>query len=180
MYILTELLYFASNFDTLRMMKASLQNDFSIYRRLLNKMSHPDIVVDKDKANTMAYFIGDYMPMINTICKSAKKVNDQDHSSSLSIIIAIYINSLYKYMITHNKPSDLTLKCATVITSACIIYDYLTQKLFHQRTIVNIIDIIKTFKKYNNQEEYKNLLSQIQYKTKTMKQAPPNIQKLFL
>ncbi|KAJ3117740.1 Protein fam49a [Nowakowskiella sp. JEL0407] len=135
---LADIFHFISLFDELKMSNQHIQNDFSYYRRTLNKMKMSasaahGIVVQDELANRMSLFYAHSSPMmkslsdstINLINSKSNGLYLENTTDCLSCIAAVCYNSISKGRV--NDPA-LTEYCLRVLLTVIILYDRIDPK----------------------------------------------------
>ncbi|MES1909277.1 MAG: hypothetical protein MHM6MM_002041 [Cercozoa sp. M6MM] len=122
---LCEVLDFILKFDTEKLKKPGLQNDFAFYRRALNKHAHdPDLVVRDDDASFISLFLAAHIPMMTCVSKACKNVFKDDEALTQSI--ATFANSCLM-LARHKKfpvESPLNMLAIRAMTGAIVLYDH--------------------------------------------------------
>eukprot|EP00808_Paulinella_micropora_P005600 g10650.t1 len=182
---LARLFNFVFAFDTTRMMRPNLSNDFSYYRRLLGKYSrHPKVRVKDDEASSMALFTADHIPMLSCLSKGTKAAADEDdHQADVNHILCLIANSCCKMIKSHkcgNKPGA-ELLCARAMVGALVLYDLIQTKggsVFKSK--LDVRACVACLKKdMEGTNDVAMLLNAIRYSTQSFNSAPTSIQDMF-
>jgi len=146
---------FVLRFDDLKMINPAIQNDFSYYRRTLNRMkiSRKDInITIKDElANRMSLFFAYPTPMMNVVNEATSKFLSQDTTvpkENVAMVLATIAN-VCQDMVSQEKFSNETtvLFCLRAMTGSVIIFDHLhIQGAFHKKSPINIKGVITVLK----------------------------------
>jgi len=175
---LADVLDFTLRFDQRRMLRPTLSNDFSYYRRLLPKfIDNPKIKVKDEDAGSVGMFTAEHIPMLNALARATNKAISQNPYVKDSL--ALMANSCLKMIRSKSfdKP-DINLFCARAMTGSIVLYDHVDPLgAFSKKSPIHIKLCIMTLKKDFPQEQ--SLLSALQFSTKTYKDAPQTIQDLF-
>jgi len=175
---LADVFDFTLRFDSLRMMRPMMSNDFSYYRRLLPKfMTHTGIKVKDDEAGGMALFTAEHIPMMNSLCRAANKALQQNEN--VITALSVMANSCLS-MIRGKKFASVetNLFMARAMTGAIVLFDHIDPLgVFSRRSPINIRAAVTLLKREFPREQV--LVNAIQYSSKTFKNAPSNIQDLF-
>lgn len=175
---LGEIFDFALNFDRVRMLRPNLSNDFSYYRRLLPKFNkHPQIRVKDDEASGMALFTAEHIPMTAALSKAGAKA--QSESDSVSAVLSSMANSCMLILKKNafQRP-ETGIFVARAMTGAIVVFDHVDALgAFSKRGPIAIKQCINVLKKDFPKET--SLLNAIRYSTKSFREAPDDIQKLF-
>jgi len=175
---LADVLDFTLRFDQRRMLRPTLSNDFSYYRRLLPKfIENPKIRVKDEDAGAVGMFTAEHIPMLNALARASQKALAQN--VHVTETLALMANSCLKMIRSKSfdKP-DINLFCARAMTGAIVLFDHVDGfGAFSKKSPIHIKLCISTLKKDFPQEQ--GLLSAIQFSSKTFKNAPQAIQDLF-
>ncbi|TPX33485.1 hypothetical protein SmJEL517_g03631 [Synchytrium microbalum] len=153
-----DLLYFCSQFDELKMSNPNIQNDFSYYRRTLNRLRNQNggqvpanTVVGDDLANRMSLFYAFANPMTKAITDkttaaiaASKGAITEQISELFSLIAAI----CYNYVAKERTGSiDMVSYCLRVMVSCIVIYDHVSPTgVFAKGSKVNIKASVKVIR----------------------------------
>lgn len=170
---------FVLRFDSMRMQRPHLSNDFSYYRRLLGKFGkHPQIEVKEDEAAQMTMFTALPIPMLTSIAKATSQAINQN--PSVSEALALMANSCLRTIKSNKFEEKTNLLCARAMTGAAVLYDHVDELgAFHKNSPINIKQLIVCLKKQFPGEQA--LLNALQYSTKHFKDetTPSSITTLF-
>jgi len=127
---LAQILHFIISFDSIKMRKPEIQNDFSFYRRTISKIpSDPNVIMDTLQASNVSLFVAEYLPVTVKICRRLeflnKSTSPQDRSNSLASVFARLANSCYA-MISRGNFNENPQKMAfalRVLTACIVFYD---------------------------------------------------------
>lgn len=132
-----EILHFVLKFDELKMSNPAIQNDFSYYRRTLNrmKMANPGVsdvaVVTDEEANRMSLFYAYPTPMLKSVSESAanfvkenRAIPVENTTDTLSVMASVCREMIENpdYSSRFENP-DTLLFCQRVMVGAIILYD---------------------------------------------------------
>jgi len=150
---------FVLRFDDAKMTNPAIQNDFSYYRRTLNRMKiskrEMNIKIRDELANRMSLFFAYPTPMMKVISDTTTKFLSTDTSvnrESVGTALAMMSN-VCQSMVEHKKfQSDLTnMFCLRAMTGATILFDHVDSLgAFHRKTPINIRGVITTLRTYTN------------------------------
>lgn len=175
---LADIFDFTLRFDQTRMLRPTISNDFSYYRRLLPKHArHPEIKVKDDDASGMALFTANPQMMMSGLATAtAQALQKNEH---VATALSVMANSCMKML--KNKrftKYETLLFCARAMTGAIILYDNAHPLgAFHKRTPIAIKACITILKKDFPKE--KALMDALHYSTKHFRTAPAHIQEMF-
>lgn len=174
--LLGDILSFTLQFDFHRMTR-SISNDFAFYRRMLGKnASHPDIIVNDDKASDMSMFTAKHNPMIMTLidatCEAAKT------NPNVCPMLAIVANACLGMLKakTYQAP-ETNLFCARAMTGCIVLFDHADQKGVFVKSPVQLKNAVLLLKKDFKDQQY--LLNAIHFSSRTYNNAPSSIKEIF-
>ncbi|KAI9470565.1 MAG: hypothetical protein EXX96DRAFT_584860 [Benjaminiella poitrasii] len=194
--LFAELLDFIFEFDHLKMRSPTLQNDFSYYRRMLQRGRYSDHPIDEnvsdlrsamiedDQANHISLFIAYPTPMLKCIIDiTIQFVNKNRLQKSvgdwLVALWATCFNTISKKRNqTYSSTGNISAFCMKVMVASIILYDHIDPNgAFYKNSPINIkhsVKIIQTITVTNNnvsnnsRDDYTatNLLSALKYNSK--------------
>jgi len=154
---LADVFDFVLRFDDLKMVNPAIQNDFSYYRRTLNrkKITKTDvnITIRDELANKMSLFFAYPTPMMNVINETTVKFLSQDSSvprDNVTMALATMAN-VCQQMIDQKKFSSETTNmfCLRAMTGSVILFDHLhASGAFSKKSPINIKGVITALKTY--------------------------------
>lgn len=154
---LADVFDFVLRFDDLKMVNPAIQNDFSYYRRTLNRMklSKKDlnISIRDELANRMSLFFAYPTPMMNVINETTVKflaAGDGVPRDNVTNALATMANVCHE-MVERKKYEAATTNmfCLRCMTGSIILYDHLhAQGAFHKRSAIHIKSCITVLKNY--------------------------------
>jgi hypothetical protein len=149
---------FVLRFDDLKMVNPAIQNDFSYYRRTLNrkKITKTDvnIVIRDELANRMSLFFAYPTPMMNVINETTTKFLGQDASGvpreNVNMALATMANVCQEMIFQKKFTSETTnMFCLRAMTGSVILFDHLhTTGAFSRRSPIHIKACITALKNY--------------------------------
>ena len=155
---LADVFDFVLRFDDLKMVNPAIQNDFSYYRRTLNRMklSKKDlnISIRDELANRMSLFFAYPTPMMNVINETTVKFLASDESvvsrENVTEALSTMANVCHEMVLNKKFPSDDTnMFCLRCMTGSIILFDHLhAQGAFSKRSPIHIkgcITVLKNF-----------------------------------
>ncbi|KAL5017396.1 hypothetical protein ScPMuIL_006985 [Solemya velum] len=175
-----EILDFVLKFDDLKMMNPAIQNDFSYYRRTLNRMKLAtdddcnDGVVTNEIANRMSLFYAEATPMLKTLGDSTSRFvsqhkeipveNTTDCLSTMANICRVMIeNPEYCSRFTNEETK---LFCLRVMVGVIILYDHVHPVgAFAKSSSIDVKSSIKVLKE-QTAGRVELLLNALRYTTK--------------
>jgi len=157
--LLAEVFDFVLRFDDAKMVNPAIQNDFSYYRRTLNRMklSKKDlnIKIRDELANRMSLFFAYPTPMMKVLSETTVKFLSSDSTvprENVTTALSTMAN-VCSDMVTKKKfDSDATnMFCLRSMTGAIILFDHLhSQGAFIKKSPIQIKSCINALKTYTN------------------------------
>jgi len=154
---LADVFDFVLRFDDAKMVNPAIQNDFSYYRRTLNRMKlskkDMNIKIRDELANRMSLFFAYPTPMMKVLSETTVKFLSSDASvprDNVTIALGTMAN-VCRDMVGQKKfESDSTnMMCLRAMTGAIILFDHLhAQGAFAKKSSINIkacINVLKTY-----------------------------------
>lgn len=177
-YQLCDILNFILQFDTIRISIPQLSNDFSFYRRIINKFSQdPRIEVTDDMTSAISQWCTLTCPMLSCVSRSASvTLQSNPHVPVALSTIAVTCRQL----IECNKFTQYTtnLFCVRSMVSSIVLYDHIDAiGAFSKNNPCQTKHAIKLIKERFSTE--KGLLDALQYSTKHFNSASAKIQEMF-
>jgi hypothetical protein len=154
---LADVFDFVLRFDDAKMVNPAIQNDFSYYRRTLNRMklSKKDlnIKIRDELANRMSLFFAYPTPMMKVLSETTVKFLASDSSvprDNVTTALATMANVCHEMVQQKKFESDSTnMFCLRAMTGAIILFDHLhAQGAFVKKSPINIKGCIAVLKGY--------------------------------
>jgi len=154
---LADVFDFVLRFDDSKMVNPAIQNDFSYYRRTLNRMklSKKDlnIKIRDELANRMSLFFAYPTPMMKVLSETTVKFLSSDSSiprESVTTALAAISNACEDMVFRKKFEADTTnMFCLRAMTGAIILFDHLHPLgAFAKRSPINIKGCINVLKNY--------------------------------
>jgi hypothetical protein len=154
---LADVFDFVLRFDDAKMVNPAIQNDFSYYRRTLNRMKIAkkdlNIKIRDELANRMSLFFAYPTPMMKVLSETTVKFLSQDTSiprDHVTVALATITNVCQDMVARKKFESDATnMLCLRAMTGAIILYDHLhAQGAFVKKSPINIKGCINVLKGY--------------------------------
>ncbi|KAI8384265.1 uncharacterized protein BYT42DRAFT_511694 [Radiomyces spectabilis] len=187
--LFADLLDFVFEFDHLKMRHPTLQNDFSYYRRMLQRgrysspgrMSMDESVsdlrsamVEDDLANRISLFIAYPTPMLKCVIDTTTKyVKDNRLQKSVADCLSALWSACFQ---TVNKKKsqgpEVSAFCLKVMVISIILYDHIDPSgAFSKSSPINIKNSVKMIQAVNildisNESSASNLMSALRYNSK--------------
>jgi len=169
--LLGEVFNFALRFDDLKMVNPAIQNDFSYYRRTLNRLKlskqdkNVEIRVTGEIANRMSLFFAYPTPMMRVLIDATTKyINSISKGSLLAPGLAHLANVFTTYLNEATKagtpPNDSSLKVVAYLTGTIVLYDQVSKEnAFRKNSPIMVRDALKGIKAYSqNQALFANAI----------------------
>jgi len=154
---MTDIFDFVLRFDDAKMVNPAIQNDFSYYRRTLNRMklSKKDlpIKIRDELANRMSLFFAYPTPMMKVLSETTVKFLSADSSvprENVTSSLATMANVCQEMVARKKFESDKTnMLCLRAMTGGIILYDHLhPQGAFAKKSPIQIKSCINVLKSY--------------------------------
>lgn len=175
---IADIFNFSLRFDSTRMLRPFISNDFSYYRRLLPKFSkHPRVRIKDDEASGMALFTAEHIPMMSALAKGTTAALEKNEYVTAALAAMANVCLAMIKSKKYTRP-ETNLFCARAMTGGIIIFDHVDAiGAFHKKSPVQIRPCVMLLKREFPKEG--GLLSAIHFSTKHFKDAPPSLQELF-
>jgi len=156
---LADVFDFVLRFDDAKMFNPAIQNDFSYYRRTLNRMklSKKDlnIKIRDELANRMSLFFAYPTPMMKVLSETTVKFLSSDSSvprDNVTTALATMSNVCQEMVMKKKFESDGTnMMCLRAMTGAIILFDHLhAQGAFVRKSPIMIKGCINVLKSYTS------------------------------
>ncbi|KAI7908233.1 uncharacterized protein BX663DRAFT_493468 [Cokeromyces recurvatus] len=202
--LFAELLDFVFEFDQIKMHNPTLQNDFSYYRRMLQRGRYSvsidenvsdlrSAMMENEQANHISFFIAYPTPMLKCIIDTTTHfVNKNKLQKSVGDCLAVLWSTCFNTVnkkrntINHNTSTF----CMKVMVACIILYDHINPNgVFYKNSPINIKNSVKAIQttpivNLSNTNDYTaaNLLSALKYNSKHLNDdtTPKNIKNLVL
>jgi len=174
--LIVSMLDFIIKFDELKMGKASIQNDFSFYRRSMNRMKRGAVElnvssppVNDEVANRMSLFFAYPNPFTKALIDELSR-NKSIPREQLTSVFANVANAC-KENANKNESNEAARKEKNFVlfrsmVAAIMFYDYTSVTgVFAKKSEVDVEGCIQALRKYQNDST--DLLNTIRYGTKT-------------
>jgi len=154
---LADVFDFVLRFDDSKMVNPAIQNDFSYYRRTLNRMklSKKDlnIKIRDELANRMSLFFAYPTPMMKVLSETTVKFLSSDSTvprENVTTALATMGNVCHDMVAKKKFEADNTnMFCLRAMTGAIILFDHLhAQGAFAKKSPINIKGCINVLKSY--------------------------------
>jgi len=150
---------FVLKFDDAKMVNPAIQNDFSYYRRTLNRMKlskkEPNIKIRDELANRMSLFFAYPTPMMKVLSETTAKFLAPNLGSGVpleNVTTALSTMANICHDMVHNKKfstDGTNMFCLRAMTGSIILFDHLhSTGAFIKKSPINIkgcINVLKTY-----------------------------------
>lgn len=178
---------FVLRFDDLKMVNPAIQNDFSYYRRTLNRMklskNDHNISIRDELANRMSLFFAYPTPMMNVINETTVKFLSQGDTDrdNVTNALATMANVCHEMVEKKNFSNPETnMFCLRSMTGSIILFDHLhATGAFSRKSPIHIKGCITVLKNYP--EGVDGLLNALRFTTHHLNDpdTPANIKHLL-
>jgi len=187
---LADVFDFVLRFDDAKMVNPAIQNDFSYYRRTLNRMKlskkDMNIKIRDELANRMSLFFAYPTPMMKVLSETTVKFLSTDSSlprenvtNALATIANVCHDMVFKKKFLAD--SNINMLCLRAMTGTIILFDHLhAQGAFIKRSPINIKGCINVLKSYT-ESPTDGLLNALRFTTVHLNDAetPNSIKQLL-
>ncbi|KAI8885985.1 DUF1394-domain-containing protein [Backusella circina FSU 941] len=162
--LFAELLDFVFEFDNLKMRSPTLQNDFSYYRRMLQRGRYSNndqgesvsdlrsAMVEDDQANRISLFIAYPTPMLKCIIDTTTEfVNKNRLQKSVSdCLAALWATCFSTVSKKRSQGPEVSAFCLKVMVVSIILYDHIDPNgAFYKNSPINIKNSVKVIQTVN-------------------------------
>jgi len=173
---LADILDFVLRFDDAKMQNPAIQNDFSYYRRSLNKGSRKnEAKIKDDMANRMSLFFAYPTPMLKVVTETTAALVKSGSIQKQDVIAGFTLLSnvcLEMYQNGQFDNPETQLFCLRSMTAAIVIVDHLDEVgAFHKGSKIHIKNAIGALNTFNQKEpkgKAESLLNALRYSTLTL------------
>jgi hypothetical protein len=154
---LADVFDFVLRFDDAKMINPAIQNDFSYYRRTLNRMKltkkDANIKIRDELANRMSLFFAYPTPMMKVLGETTAKFLQNDREvpkDNVTQALAVLANVCYDMVIKERFSSTETnMFCLRSMTGAIILFDHIAEQgAFTKRSAINVKGCIQALKNH--------------------------------
>jgi len=196
---LADVFDFVLRFDDAKMVNPAIQNDFSYYRRTLNRMKlskkDVDLTIRDELANRMSLFFAYPTPMMNSLSETTVRFLAEENAQTVpkenvTDALAAMAN-ICQHMVETKKfegNDSQKLFCLRAMTGAIILYDHLhPQGAFNKKSPINMRGCISVLKNCDGMSSgsgtspASGLLNALRFTTKHLNDpdTPANIKQLL-
>jgi len=186
--LFADILDFVFEFDELKMANPSIQNDFSYYRRTMNRLKssrnvqrHP--VINDELANRMSLFYAYHTPMLKTITDVTStfvstKPEGPHVTDCLAAISGVCYHAVSKQRVKQPEAVAFLLR---VMVATTVLYDHVhSQGAFVKSSPINIKNIVRVLQ-IDGDRQSQTLLNALRYSSRHLNDetTPKNIRQLL-
>lgn len=155
---LADVFDFVLRFDDLKMVNPAIQNDFSYYRRTLNRMKltkkDNNIKIKDELANRMSLFFAYPTPMMKVLSETTAKFLTTDNTVSRENVITALatMTNVCQDMVEKKKFSshETNMFCLRAMTGATILLDHVNSSgAFYKKSPIHIKGCIQVLRAYS-------------------------------
>jgi len=173
---LADILDFVLRFDDFKMQNPAIQNDFSYYRRSLNKGSRKnEAKIKDDMANRMSLFFAYPTPMLKVVTETTAALVKTGSIQKLDVINGFSLLAnvcLEMVQNQHFGNQETILFCLRAMTGAIVIVDHLDELgAFHKSSKIHVKNAIGALNSQNLKEpkgKTESMLNALRYSTLTL------------
>lgn len=194
-----EILHFTLSFDDLKMTNPAIQNDFSYYRRTLNRRKMGEISANTaasadgadlpdDVANRMSLFYANPTPMLNTLSGATSKLLEENPSLTLENTTDCFSTMASVCRVINETPAyrerlqsgETALFCLRVMVGVIILFDHVHPVgAFAKKAAIDMKASIRVIK--DNPRSADSLINALKYNTKHFNdEGTPKVTKAML
>ncbi|GAM18070.1 hypothetical protein SAMD00019534_012450 [Acytostelium subglobosum LB1] len=188
---LADVFDFVLRFDDAKMVNPAIQNDFSYYRRTLNRMKltkkDSNIKIRDELANRMSLFFAYPTPMMKVLSETTAKFLQtettvpRDHvTTSLATMANVCHDMVDKKKFNNN---EINMFCLRAMVGSIILFDHIHPAgAFIKKSSINIKGCIVTLKDHNTNSLTDGLLNALRFTTIHLNdpETPGSIKQLLL
>eukprot|EP01133_Synstelium_polycarpum_P015090 gene15090-17865_t len=188
---LADVFDFVLRFDDAKMVNPAIQNDFSYYRRTLNRMKltkkDANIKIRDELANRMSLFFAYPTPMMKVLSETTAKFLSTETTvprENVTTALATMANVCHD-MVDKKKfnSNDINMFCLRAMVGSIILFDHIhAQGAFVKKSSINIKGCIVTLKDHNGSTSTDGLLNALRFTTIHLNdpETPVSIKQLLL
>jgi len=174
------LLTLALRFDRSKMMHPEIQNDFSQYRRALQKnQRHPGVPVNDIEANNVSMFIAQATPVLSSL--SSTLDNLQRQGKDVAKFLADFAHICCAFVMrekSHN--SEQTVMALSAMTVAFILYDNISPVgVFGKGSHIDVKTCVGQLRVLSDGESRGILCDALHYSTRSFDKASDGVKKVI-
>jgi hypothetical protein len=178
--IFAELLSISLRFDRAKMMHPEIQNDFSQYRRALQKnQRHPGVPVNDIEANNVSMFIAQATPIITSLSTTLDNVQRQGKDVTRFLADFAHICCAF-VMREKTQNTEHAVMALTAMTVAFILYDNISLVgVFGKGSHIDVKTCVGQIRVLPDVENRGILCDALHYSTRSFDKASDNIKRVI-
>jgi len=186
---LADILDFVLRFDDAKMKNPAIQNDFSYYRRSLNKGARKnEAKIKDDMANRMSLFFAYPTPMLKVVTETTAALVKTGSIQKADVVQGfILLANVCLEMVQHNQfdNQETQVFCLRAMTAAIVVVDHIDEAgAFHKSSKIHIKNAIGALNAHNQKEpkgKVESLLNALRYSTLTLNkpETPPTVKQML-
>ena len=178
--VLAMLLSLTLKLDRAKMMHPEIQNDFSQYRRALQKNPrHPGVPVNDIEANNVSMFIAQATPIISSL--STALDNTQRQGKDVARFLADFAHICCAFVMREKvQNKDHAVMALTAMTVAFILYDNITLVgVFGKGSLIDVKTCVGQIKVLPDSENRGILCDTLHYSTRSFDKASDAVKRVI-
>jgi hypothetical protein len=177
--LFAQLLVVTLKFDRSKMMHPAIQNDFSQYRRALQKNNrHPGVPVNDIEANNISMFIAQATPIITALSTTLDAM--QRSQKDVSKFLADFAHICCAFVMRQNQPPELAVFALTAMTVSFVLYDNVSvMGVFGKGSLVDVRTCISQIKNLQDAENRGMLCDVLHFSTRSYDKATDNVKRVI-
>ncbi|CAO3620793.1 unnamed protein product [Cunninghamella blakesleeana] len=199
--LFADVLDFVFEFDYLKMRNPTLQNDFSYYRRMLQRGRYStssndqvsdlrNAMVEDDQANRISLFIAYPTPMLKCVIDTSTDYVKKNRLQKGvgECLAAVWATCFYTVHKKKTQRPEVSAFCLKVMVVTIILYDHIDPNgVFTKQSPINIKNSVKMIQTINvlnipNDSSASNLMSALRYNSKHLNddKTPKGVKNMVL
>ena len=170
----------ALKFDRAKMMHPAIQNDFSQYRRVLQKrQNHPGLPVKDGEANAISMFIAQATPLIAELSIVLNNINRQGKDVSKFLADFSHICCAF-VMREKSQDSEHILLALSAMVVSFILYDNVNPTgVFSKGSLVNVKACVSQLRTVSDSDNRGMLCDTLHYSTRSFDKASDAVKRVI-
>lgn len=179
--LFAQLLMVTLKFDRSKMMHPAIQNDFSQYRRGLQKnMRHPGVPVNDIEANNISMFVAQATPIISVVSTTLDNVQRQNKDVAKFLADFAHICCAFVMREKEQGSTEHAVLALTAMTVAFILYDNISPVgVFGKGSLVDVRTCVSQLKVISDDASRGMLCDALRFSTRSFDRAPDPVRRLI-
>lgn len=119
---IAEILDFALKFDEIKMGKSVVQNDFSFYRRNMNKRAADELPINDEDANMISLFLASAIPVMTVFVNCVR--NEAAQNAAVLPVLANIANACAAMVANKAVPPARVTFCLRCVAGCIVLFDH--------------------------------------------------------